>query len=81
MDVIPVVLKTDVVILDQEVGAVDDVIMRRVSLLATDPGEVHFVESGLYNFVIQTMGYVMLLTPRYPSLNMGEQGSPVATGS
>lgn len=55
VDMVAVVLETYVIVLDQKIGGVDDVVVRLIVVQATDPGEVHFVQTGLNQFIVQPM--------------------------
>jgi hypothetical protein len=42
---IAVVLKTDILPLNQEIGGIDDMVVRLIVVQATDPGEAHPLSS------------------------------------
>ena len=60
VNVVTVVLKTDVIIFDQKIGAVYDVVVRLVVLKASHPGEIHIFDTRLHDFAKKLMRFLML---------------------
>src|SRR5260221_3101472 len=57
---IPVILKSHIVIFNQEIRTIDNIIVRCISFLTPHPREINLIKTGFYNLIIKPVSGMVL---------------------